>query len=238
MPRRSRMYLPGYTYHIFQRGNNRKACFFEEENYHVYLNYIGDSLRRYGVYLHAYCLMTNHVHLLITPSETGSISNLMKVASSRYAHYVNKKYSRTGSLWEGRHKSSAVESEKYLLKCSRYIELNPVAAKMVDSPGHYVWTSYHRNAFGIYDQLITPHTVYLGLGKSAGERCSNYRELFHQALSEKDKVAIREALYYSMPFGSDEFRDQIECRIGRPVGHARRGRPASNLIKNKSLHPL
>ena len=169
------MYLSGYAYYIVHRGNNREACFFEAENYHVYLKYLGDSLCRYGNRLHAYCLMTNHVHLLVTPLEVSSISNLMKVACSRYAQYINRKYSRTGSLWEGRHKSSVVESEQYLMKCCRYIELNPVAAKMVSSPQEYLWSSYHRNAWGDKDPLISPHTIYLDLGKDQRQRCSNYR---------------------------------------------------------------
>ena len=228
------MYLPDYAYHIVQRGNNRQACFFEVENYHVYLKYLGDSLCRYGNSLHAYCLMTNHVHLLVTPLEVSSVSNLMKVACSRFAQYINRKYSRTGSLWKGRHKFSVVESEQYLLKCLRYIELNPVAAKMVSRPQEYLWTSYHRNAWGEKDS----HAAYLDLGKDQAARCSSYRELFRQALSAEDMLSIRQAAHYSMPLGSDKFLEQIECKTGRSIGYAGRGRPFNKLIKNKSLRPL
>ena len=134
MPRRKRMYLPGYPYHIVQRGYNREACFVEPENYQYYLGLWKECTRRYGLAVHAYCLMTNHIHFLVTPDSEGSISRAMQVVGSRYAYYLNKSYRRTGTVWEGRHKSSLVQSERYLLTCMRYIELNPVVASMVEKP--------------------------------------------------------------------------------------------------------
>ena len=232
------MYLPGYAYHIVQRGNNRSACFFEAENYRVYKRYMGEVLPRYGNCLHAYCLMTNHVHLLITPEHEDSISNLMKVVNSRYAQYINKKYERTGTLWEGRHKASAVDTESYLLKCYRYIELNPVAAYMVDRPEEYAWTSHHCNAWGEQDPLIAEHESYLALGRNLEQRYSTYRDYFSEALSSEDLNAISKAAHYSMPLGPESFVEQVERLIGRRIGFARRGRPHDTLIKNKSLRPL
>ncbi len=132
MPRRARMYLPGLPYHIVQRGNNREACFIEPETYQFYLELLKEVSLRYDLAVHCYCLMTNHIHLLATAGDKTSISNTMKVVGSRYAQYINKKYKRTGALWEGRHKSSLVQTDKYFLTCSRYIELNPVAANMVN----------------------------------------------------------------------------------------------------------
>ena len=225
MPRRARMYIPGYAYHLVQRGNNRKACFFEEENYRVYLGYMSEVMPRYGISLHAYCLMTNHIHLLITPEHEDSISNLMKVVCSRYGQYINKKYSRTGTLWEGRHKSSAIDAESYLLKCYRYIELNPVAAKMVKRPDEYKWTSYHYHAWGDQNPLISANEFYMDLGQNKKQRCSKYRELFKEALSLEDIHAIRQMAHYSMPLGPDAFIEQIERKTGRRIGFARRGRP-------------
>lgn len=125
MPRRARMYISGLPYHVVQRGNNREACFIEPENYQFYLELWKDLSARYGVAVHAYCLMTNHVHFLVTPDRDAAISNTMKVVGSRYAQYINKQYRRTGTLWEGRHRASLVQSERYLLTCMRYIELNP-----------------------------------------------------------------------------------------------------------------
>ena len=232
------MYIPGYTYHIVQRGNNRQACFFEEQNYRVYIRYMREVLPRYGNSLHAYCLMTNHVHLLITPNCEEGISNLMKVVCSRYAQYINKKYARTGTLWEGRHKASAIDTESYLLKCYRYIELNPVAAHIVNQPEEYAWTSNHGNAWGDPDPLVSAHESYLALGQNQQLRCSNYRKLFNEDLSTEDCQAIGRAAHCSMPLGSAEFIEQIERRAGRTIGFAHRGRPCAKLLKNKSLRPL
>lgn len=238
MPRRARTYIPGYAYHIVQRGNNREACFFEEENYRVYIRYMDEVLPRYGSCLHAYCLMTNHVHLLITPDCVDSISNFMKVVCSRYAQYINKKYARTGTLWEGRHKASAIDTEGYLLKCYRYIELNPVAAHIVNRPEEYAWTSHHCNAWGDPDSLISVHQSYLALGQNQQQRCLNYQKLFSEALSPEDCQAIGKAVHFSMPLGCEEFISQIESRTGHKIGFSHRGRPCAKLVKNKSLRPL
>lgn len=232
MPRRVRMYVPGYTYHIVHRGNNRTACFFEEENFRIYMRYMCEVLQRYGNSLHAYCLMTNHVHLLLTAECEDSISNFMKVVCSRYAQYINKKYARTGTLWEGRHKASAIDSENYLLKCYRYIELNPVAAHIVDRPEEYAWTSHHSNAWSEQDPLVSAHESYLALGSDQGSRCENYRSLFDEALSREDSHAIHSAVQSSLPLGSNKFIREIESRAGRSIGYAHRGRPCAKLVKN------
>lgn len=232
MPRRLRMYIPGYAYHVVQRGNNRAACFFEEENFRVYSRYLYEVVPRYGNFLHAYCLMTNHVHLLLTPEREDSISNLMKVVCSRYAQYINKKYARTGTLWEGRHKAGAIDSESYLLKCYRYIELNPVVAHIVDRPEDYAWTSNHYNAWGEQDPLVSMHETYLALGHDQESRCANYRKLFNEPLAVDDREAIRKASHSSLPLGSEEFIEQIETRSGRRIGYAHRGRPYAKLVKN------
>ena len=225
MPRRPRMYLPNIPYHLVQRGNNREACFFEVEDYQFYLELLRQLLPRYAVQLHAYVLMTNHVHLLLTPEDSDGISSLCKVVGSRFAFYMNKKYKRTGTLWEGRHKSNAVDTESYLLKCYRYIEMNPVAANMVNRPEEYQWSSYGTNAWGDQSEIITPHPEYCRLGHGKEELCYNYRELFTVNLSEEDLHAIRKAAHYCHPLGNDRFRTQIEEKLGRPVGMMKRGRP-------------
>ena len=146
MPRRARMYLPGHPYHIVQRGNNREACFVEPENYRYYLELWKENARRYGVAVHAYCLMTNHIHFLVTPEDAESISRATSVIGSRYAWYFNRSYKRTGTVWEGRHRSSLVQTDRYFLTCCRYIEMNPVVAGMVHKPEEYCWSSYRANA--------------------------------------------------------------------------------------------
>ncbi len=224
MPRRARMYIPGLPYHVVQRGNNREACFIEPENYQHYLELWEEVSKRYCLAVHAYCLMTNHIHFLATPSRVTSLSNVMKVAGSRYAQYINRKYRRTGTLWEGRHRASLIQSERYFLTCSRYIELNPVRAQMVRRPEEYRWSSYGVNAWGDGGWL-QPHDEYVRLGHNQEERCHAYRELFHSQLSEANLHLIRKAAHYCQPVGDDRFRKQIEEKYGVKPGQMKRGRP-------------
>ncbi|MES9970330.1 MAG: transposase [Candidatus Thiodiazotropha sp.] len=227
MPRRARMYLPELPYHIVQRGNNREACFIEPENYQFYLELWQDLSRKYGVAVHAYCLMTNHIHFLVTPSNEKAISNTMKVVGSRYAQYINKKYNRTGTLWEGRHRSSLVQQNRYLLACYRYIELNPVRAGIISRPEEYHWSSYGSNGWGD-ESWIQPHKEYLRLGSNKSEQCYSYRELFKAQLSEEDIHLFRKATHYSQPIGDDRFKHQIESRYGVKMGQMARGRPRTS----------
>lgn len=224
MPRRARMYLPGLPYHVVQRGNNREVCFIEPENYQYYLVLWQELAIKYELAVHAYCLMTNHVHFLVTPQRVDSASNTMKVVGSRYAQYINKKYRRTGTLWEGRHRSSLVQSDHYLLTCMRYIELNPVRARMVTRPEEYRWSSYGINAWGDHGWL-TPHEEYRRLSSNPTERGYAYRELFETQLSEHDIHMVRKAAHYCQPIGDDRFRQQIEQKYGITLGQMDRGRP-------------
>ncbi len=224
MPRRARIYIPGIPYHVVQRGNNREACFLEPENYQFYMALWQDLASRYGVAVHAYCLMTNHVHFLVTPQHSTSISNTMKVVGSRYAQYINRGYRRTGTLWEGRHRASMVQSDRYLLTCYRYIELNPVRAGMVKRPEEYKWSSFGANARN-HESWLTPHPEYLHLGASADQRCRAYRELFTGHIPDEDLHLIRKAAHYCQPVGDDRFRNEIEQNYGLMLGYMSRGRP-------------
>ena len=224
MPRRARSYIPDLPYHIVQRGNNREACFIEPENYLFYLELWKSISKRYGVSVHAYCLMTNHIHFLMSPQKSDSISTTMKVVGSRYAQYINLKYKRTGTLWEGRHRSSLIQTEKYLLTCYRYIELNPVRAGMVKRPEEYQWSSYGMNAWGDHGWL-TPHTEYLALGKNIEERCYAYRDIFKTQLSEENLHLFRKSAHYCQPMGDERFRQFIEAKYGLKLGQTKRGRP-------------
>jgi len=219
------MYLPGVPVHVVQRGNNREACFFAVEDYQFYKEVLGEGLRRYGAQLHAYCLMTNHVHLLLTPAATDSISRIVQHIGRQYVCYINKVYKRSGALWEGRHKSSLIDAENYLLACYRYIELNPVVANMVQSPDEYPWSSYQSNAWGRFDSLVTPHESFLAIHADKIEREREYRELFKVNLSVKDIHSIRQALAANQVLGEGCFKDQIEAALERKVGYVKRGRP-------------
>jgi len=166
MPRKPRFYLPGVPAHIIQRGNNRQAVFFCYENYHAYWSWLKSGAKAYGYTIHAYVLMTNHVHLLVTPQQADAISRFIQYVGRHYVTCINSHYGRTGSLWEGRHKGCVIEQEDCLMACSRYIELNPVRAGMVKQPGEYQWSSYRSNAFGEGDELLTRHGLYMALGDS------------------------------------------------------------------------
>lgn len=225
MSRQTRMYLPEHPYHIIQRGDHREACFFDPENYLFYLDLLKQSASHYGVSVHAYCLMADHIHVLATPEEKTSISNTIKDVASRYALYINKRYKATGLLWKSRYRSCLVQSEKYLLTCCRYIELNPVAANMVKFPEEYRWSSYHSNAWGDESWLV-PHDEYKRLGETKVKRCQRYRALFNNHLNDADIDLIRKAAFYCQPVGDDQFKQAIEKKYGFTFEQAQRDRPS------------
>ncbi|MDK1024686.1 MAG: transposase [Gammaproteobacteria bacterium] len=224
MPRRSRNYIPGYPYHIVQRGNNRTRCFRNDNDCLYYLALWERMAQRYGLAVHAYCLMTNHIHFLATPQQVDSISRTTKDVGSNYARYFNKNYDRTGTLWEGRHKSSLIQADPYLISCYRYIELNPVRANLVRSPIQYAWSSYPANALGT-PSWITPHSVFLELGSSSQERCGRYHRLLEQSLPKKELDTIRHAINCCVPTGRPEYIKRLERKFGISFGNSSRGRP-------------
>lgn len=225
MPRKPRVYMAGVPCHVIQRGNNRQVCFFTEEDYEFYLDCLKDACKRYKVALHAYVLMTNHAHLLMTPDTAEGISKVMQSLGRRYVQYINYMYRRCGTLWEGRHVSSLVNAEEYLLKCYRYIEMNPVRAGMVEHPADYKWSSYRANAYGERCQFINPHSLYIDLGYQSEVRLEAYRELFYTDLDSQDLHDIRQSVCFSTPLGDNRFKEQIERALNVKLGQAKRGRP-------------
>jgi len=225
MPRKPRFYLPGVPAHIVQRGNDRQATFFGGGDYAAYLGWLREGADQHGCAVHAYVLMTNHVHLLATPRETDSISRLIQTVGRHYVTYVNHTYGKSGTLWEGRHKGCLISSDDYLLSCMRYIEMNPVRAGMVGHPRDYRWSSYRTNASAIESPLITPHALYDALGQTREQRTHAYRELFRNALEPDEVHAIRSTVQTGTPLGNARFREQIERILQRKVGQPRRGRP-------------
>lgn len=226
MPRKARFYLPGVPAHIVQRGNCRQAVFFCEEDFTAYLHWLEEGAIKYGCKIHAYVLMTNHVHLLLTPETRESISRTIQHVGRHYVAYINYQYGKSGTLWEGRHKGCVVSSNDYLLACMRYIELNPVRAGMVESPGEYGWSSYRINAGMDKGHLVSPHSLYIALGKQESERAYVYRELFSSALAVDQIHNIRATVQTGTPLGNERFRQQIEQTLNCRVGQARRGRPS------------
>ncbi len=225
MPRRPRLQLADVPLHIVQRGINREPCFFAEEDYHCYLHWLEEAAHDCRCAIHAYALMTNHVHLLLTSAENGSPARLMQSLGRRYVQYINRFYRRTGSLWEGRYKSSLVQAETYLLACYRYIELNPVRAGMVADPGQYRWSSYRANGLGLTDTRLTPHPLYLAQGSGADERAQAYRALFRPHLDAEAAVDIRQALQLGMPVGQGRFAELVCATAGIRFNSGKRGRP-------------
>jgi putative transposase len=216
------------TFHGVHRGNDRSRTFFVEDDYRAYLHLLSLKSRRYGTSVHAYVLMTNHVHLLLTSSLPDGISRTMQHVSAEYARRINDRYRRTGNLWEGRFKSSPIDSEFYCLACYRYIELNPLRAGMVQTPGDYRWSSYHENIGRRSLSIVTPHACYLSLGGSPAVRHEQYRGIVHEHLPDQTIAAIRHGASKGLPVGSDAFKTRIETEIGTSLGSREVGVRARN----------
>ena len=225
MPRKPRFNLVGFPQHVIQRGNNREPCFYTEQDYQRYLEDLIASANKYECRVHAYVLVTNHVHILVTPMKDRGISDMMQALGRRYVYYVNKAYRRTGTLWEGRYKSSLVDSDHYLLTCMRYIELNPVRASMVEHPGEYKWSSYAANAHNGFDKVIVRHPTYLELGSVDEDRQASYRELFRNHIDSDKLHEIRESLNHELVLGRSHFKDKIEEITNRQTRLGIPGRP-------------
>jgi putative transposase len=225
MARQPRPILPGIALHIVQRGNDRLNCFRRDADYLYFLRNLRELAVEVGCAVHAYCLMTNHVHLLVTPAAADACAVLMRNLGQRYVQWFNHVHERTGTLWEGRFRSFLVESAAYVLACYRYIEQNPVRAGMVRSAAEYPWSSYHANAGLRLDPLVTPHVEYLSLSENPSNRHSAYRRLAEDSLEADELTRIREAAQNSVPLGGEAFKARVEIDLGRRIGRAKRGRP-------------
>ena len=225
MPRHPRLDLPGVPQHVVQRGNNRQPCFLREQDYRCYLAQLGKAAHSHGCRIHAYVLMTNHVHLLLTPAAVGAVSLMMQSLGRCYVGYINATYRRTGTLWEGRYKSCLIDSQRYLMTCYRYIELNPMRAAMVETPGAYPWSSYRFNAQGYPDALIQPHEDYLALGDTTEQRCTAYQALFLEAIGQDRLDEIRAYVQQQRAWGTSRFQAAIETELQREAKVRPRGRP-------------
>ncbi len=238
MPRRARLSIPGIPWHIIQRGNNRSVCFHAEEDFQFYLHYLQEFATKFCCAIHAYVLMTNHVHLLLTPQQPDSASLLMKHLGQRYVQYINRTYKRSGTLWEGRFRSCLTQTEDYVLACYRYIELNPVRAGMVNQPQDYRWSSYHTNALGKASNLITPHNEYQRIAADEKTRLSAYRALFKAHLDEEVVEQIRNATNGNFALGRERFQREIGAALGRRASRGQSGRPSNNASADENQGEL
>lgn len=232
MPRKPRFFVPGVAVHIVQRGRSREPVFFEESDYLAFLGWLKEAALRYHCDVHAYALMTNHTHILATPADAQGITRMMQYVGRQYVPYVNHTYGSSGSIWEGRYKASLVQDDQYLLTCMRYIELNPVRAKMVRSPSKYRWSSYVCNGEAAADELITPHALYSALGRGKVSQARAYKALFDDYIDRDTLVEIEAAWQTGTPLGDARFQKQIEKKLNLKVGQARRGRPRKEVGDN------
>ncbi|MDO1527905.1 transposase [Fulvimonas sp. R45] len=228
MARLPRLDLPGIPQHIVQRGNNRLPCFLDDADRRRYLHLLREALLDTHCALHGYVLMDNHVHLLATPPEAGAIARLMQKLGRSYVGQFNARHRRTGTLWEGRYKACLVDGERYALQCLRYIDLNPVRARMTDDPLAYAWSSCASHCGQREDALLTPHPAYTALAATAPDRAKAYHRLVHEALADDDLAAIRAYLQQQRALGHDDFHAMVEAKTRRFAGIRPAHRPPRN----------
>ena len=225
MPRKPRFFLPDIPIHAIVRGNDRKIIFVEDADKSAYLEIAKEASMTLQVLIHAYVLMDNHVHWLISSAIPENLSKFMQYLGRKYVPYFNHKYGKTGTLWEGRFKSSLINTDDYLLRCYQYIELNPVRAGMVDSPEDYIWSSYRTNALAEPSTIITLHETVEQLGETRQRQAEAYREGFKEKVELHLINDIRDAVQSGTPLGGRCFKDQVEALLGVSVGYSNRGRP-------------
>ncbi len=238
MARLGRYFLPDQPLHVIQRGNDRRAVFFTPDDYARYRDWLIAAAGEYGCAVHAYVLMTNHVHLLVTPSSATSLPSTMQSLGRRFVRHINRAHRRTGTMWEGRYRAAPIDSDAHFLACCRYIELNPVRARMVAHPRDYVWSSYAAHAGGAKDPLARDHRLYRALGRSAAERQKAYRELFRGALPTAFIEALRAATNGGWALGDERFKREIAKMAGRRATPLPKGRPPAKGADKRQLNLL
>ncbi|TLU61111.1 transposase [Thalassotalea litorea] len=223
MARQPRLNLADIPQHIIQRGNNKINCFFHQRDFAYYLKLLKEYADKFDVSVHAFVLMSNHVHLLLTPSSSCGVSQMMQSIGRCYVRYFNLSYERTGTLWEGRYKSCLVDSENYFLEVSRYIELNPVRANICSSPEQYAWSSYHANGLNKEIALITPHPLYEGLAQTKEQRKKVYRLFVNAPVDNEQTQLIRKSVNKDSVLGSAIFKTKLSSLLGKAVDRSTHG---------------
>lgn len=233
MARLPRLTVPGYPHHVIQRGNNRQAIFSSSADYQTLLALLDENARKFGVSLHAYVLMTNHFHLLATPSTKDGLPQMMQAVGRRYVRYFNDRQIRTGTLWEGRYRSTLVESERYLLACMVYIDLNPVRAGLIRDASDYPWSS-HGHYVGLRSQkMLTPHSLFWALGNTPFSREAAYAELVHAGIDHELQKALTQSTLNGWALGGDGFIEELQKHTDRRPVQNQPGRPVRQTISSK-----
>jgi len=227
MARLPRLTLPGCPHHIIQRGNNRQAIFTSAADYQTLLDLLAESARKFDVAIHAYVLMSNHFHLLATPQTADGLPQMMQAVGRRYVRYFNDSQRRSGTLWEGRYKSTLIQTERYLLACMVYIDLNPVRAGLVGQAGDYPWSSYGHYTGLRSDKLITPHPLVWELGNTPFAREAAYAELVQGGLNPVQQAALTDSVLRGWALGEPDFVAELQKRTQRRLAKISAGRPVS-----------
>ena len=240
MARLPRLTLPGYPHHVIQRGNNRQPIFASSADYQTLLDLLDENAKKFGVAIHAYVLMSNHFHLLVTPQTADGLPQMMQAVGRRYVRYFNDRQKRSGTLWEGRYKSTLIQSERYLLACMSYIDLNPVRAGLVAQVRDYPWSSYGHYTGQRIDKLITPHPLFWELGNTPFAREAAYAELLHSGISPGQQAALTDSALRGWALGEADFVADLQKRTQRRVTKSSAGRPVSvrKLEPNKPSSPV
>ncbi len=225
MARLPRLTLPGYPHHIIQRGNNSQAIFALQADYQTLLNLLLENAQKFKVAIHAYVLMPNHFHLLATPETSDGLQQMMQAVGRRYVRWFNDAQGRTGTLWEGRYKSTVIDTEQYLLTCMAYMDLNPVRAGLVGQAADYAWSSHGHYIGQKVDKLITPHPLVWGLGNTPFAREAAYAELVKDGISASQQVKLTDSALRGWALGDDDFVKELQDLTRRRVSKAAAGRP-------------
>ncbi len=227
MARLPRLTLPGFAHHVIQRGNNRQAIFASGADYQMLLDLLEENARKFDVAIHAYVLMSNHFHLLLTPQTPDGLPQMMQALGRRYVRYFNDSQQRSGTLWEGRYKSALIQSERYLLACMAYIDLNPLRAGLVAAPGDYPWSSYGHYTGLRIDKLITPHALMWELGNTPFAREAAYADLVQAGINPAQQAALMDSALRGWALGEPDFVADLQKRTDRRVARRSAGRPVS-----------
>jgi putative transposase len=231
MARLPRLIIPGQPHHLIQRGAGRQPVFLDDEDHLRFLRHVKEGARQFKVAVHAYVLMSNHFHLLVTPADATGLARMMQWIGRYYVPYFNLKYQRSGTLWQGRYRTAVIDSERYFMLCSRYIELNPVRAGIVATPTDYSWSSYRHHAGLAPDALITEHPLFWALGNTPFAREAAYRHLIEQTLTARDTTALTEATLKGWAVGSDGFKSMLAQQTGQRVAPLKPGRPKKPAVQ-------
>lgn len=236
MARLPRLVVPHQPHHVIQSGNDRQIIFRDSDDYVAFLGWLREAAKQFKVAIHAYALMPNHLHLLVSPADGTGLGRMMQWVGRHYVPYFNAKYLRTGTLWQGRYKAAVIESEQYFLVCSRYIESNPVRKGLTAAPEDYPWSSYPHHIGIKPDPLITDHHVYWALGNTPFDREASYKALMEQGLGTREVDALTQATLKGWPLGSESFKTLLAKQVGRRVRPAKRGRPQKVEANDNSLN--